>query len=160
MSLASDNKSHPFPISASVSRRMEEQRRRDTAPEILLRRVLHKRGHRYRVSYPVPGMPRRTIDIAFPGRKVAVFVDGCFWHGCPEHGVRPTHNAEWWRVKLAGNKTRDDETTAHLQENGWVVVRVWEHEEPISALGEIEMILRSKSVSTGKLGQGTANANI
>lgn len=107
---------------------MSRQGRRDTGPEIQLRRALHARGLRFRVVYPVPGQRRRTIDIAFTRRKVAVFVDGCFWHGCPEHGVRPRSNSAWWREKLAANQARDRDTDRLLEEAGWAVVRVWEHE--------------------------------
>jgi len=77
-------------------------------------------------------MPRRTIDIAFPGAKVAVFLDGCFWHGCPQHATRPKANADWWRDKLERNKSRDRETTLRLEEVGWTVIRCWEHEDPSS----------------------------
>ncbi|MFE5879856.1 very short patch repair endonuclease [Streptomyces hydrogenans] len=109
---------------------MSRQGSRDTAPEMAVRRLLHAAGLRYRVNVPVPGMPRRTIDIAFGGARIAVFLDGCFWHGCPEHATHPKANAEWWREKLAKNMTRDRETTAHLQSQGWTVLRFWEHESP------------------------------
>ncbi|GHB70717.1 hypothetical protein GCM10010397_46270 [Streptomyces spinoverrucosus] len=79
---------------------------------------------------PVPGMPRRTIDIVFRKAKIAVFMDGCFWHGCPEHATQPRTNAEWWRVKLDRNMARDVETTEHLRAAGWEVLRFWEHEAP------------------------------
>lgn len=106
---------------------MRDQRRKDTTPELSLRRVLHASGARYRVNYPVPGLPRRSIDIAFPKQRVAVFVDGCFWHGCPTHAVAPKHNGEWWAAKLAGNALRDAATSRHLEALGWTVIRVWEH---------------------------------
>lgn len=109
---------------------MSVARRRDTKPELDVRRLLHARGLRYRVTYPVPGRPRRTIDIAFTRRRVAVFLDGCFWHGCPEHGTTPTANQEWWTAKLESNAARDRETTAHLEDRGWAVLRFWEHESP------------------------------
>ena len=116
---------------------MSALRRRDTNPELEIRRLLHAAGLRYRVAYPVPGRPRRTIDIAFTRRKVAVFVDGCFWHGCPEHGTSPTSNAEWWSAKLAANQARDADTAAHLEALGWFVLRMWEHERPTSAAERI-----------------------
>ncbi len=75
-------------------------------------------------------MRRRTIDIAFTRARIAVFLDGCFWHGCPEHATRPKANAEWWRVKLEKNMSRDRETTTHLENSGWTVLRFWEHESP------------------------------
>ncbi|MGA5516756.1 very short patch repair endonuclease [Streptomyces pseudogriseolus] len=110
---------------------MSRQNRRDTAPEVAVRRILHAGGLRYRVNVPVPGMPRRTIDIVFPKAKVAVFLDGCFWHGCPQHATSPKANAEWWRTKLDKNMARDAETTEHLTQEGWTVLRFWEH-EPVS----------------------------
>ncbi|MFC9116300.1 very short patch repair endonuclease [Streptomyces sp. NPDC057092] len=109
---------------------MSRQNRRDTAPEVAVRRILHAGGLRYRVNVPVPGMPRRTIDIVFPKAKVAVFLDGCFWHGCPQHATSPKANAEWWRTKLDKNMARDAETTEHLAQEGWTVLRFWEHEPP------------------------------
>lgn len=92
-----------------------------------LRRELHRRGLRFRVVYPVPGNRRRSIDVAFTRQRVAVFVDGCFWHGCPDHGTRPTANQEWWRIKLQANADRDRDTDRLLAEAGWQVLRIWEH---------------------------------
>jgi DNA mismatch endonuclease (patch repair protein) len=108
-------------------------RRRDTAAETRLRSVLHRRGLRYRVEYAVEGLARRRLDIAFPRAKVAVFVDGCFWHGCPDHCVQPKANAAWWRDKIAENRRRDANTDAALAKLGWQVIRVWEHEDPEAA---------------------------
>ncbi|MFE9394514.1 very short patch repair endonuclease [Streptomyces flavidovirens] len=121
---------HPIPSSAGVSARMSRQGSRDTSAEIAVRRLLHAAGLRYRVNVPVPGMPRRTIDIAFGRAKIAVFLDGCFWHGCPQHATQPKSNAEWWRTKLDKNIARDRETTEHLEAQGWTVLRFWEHENP------------------------------
>ncbi|MFE9684258.1 very short patch repair endonuclease [Streptomyces sp. NPDC006285] len=118
------------PSSPAVSARMSRQARRDTAPEVAVRKLLHAAGHRYRLNVRVPEMSRRTIDIAFTRAKVAVFMDGCFWHGCPQHATRPKANAEWWREKLDRNMTRDSETTRHLTASGWTVLRFWEHEAP------------------------------
>ncbi|MEU5582808.1 very short patch repair endonuclease [Streptomyces huasconensis] len=109
---------------------MSRQVNRDTGAERAVRQLLHASGYRYRIHYPVPGMPRRKIDIAFPGPKLAVLIDGCFWHGCPEHATSPKANAEWWRSKLDKNMTRDRETSLHLQAEGWTVLRFWEHERP------------------------------
>ncbi len=92
-------------------------------------RSSHRSGLRYRLGYPVPGMRRRTIDIAFPKARVAVFVDGCFWHVCPEHATWPKNNADWWRTKLEANARRDRETAEHLTECGWQVIRLWEHDD-------------------------------
>jgi DNA mismatch endonuclease, patch repair protein len=121
------------PSSLGTSARMSRQASRDTAPELAVRRTLYAAGHRYRLHRPVPDMPRRTIDIVFPGAKVAVFLDGCFWHGCPQHATQPKANAKWWRAKLDGNMARDAETTTHLRDLGWTVLRFWEHEDPADA---------------------------
>jgi len=92
-----------------------------------LRRALYRLGYRYRIQYPVPGNKRRRIDVAFPSKRLAVFVDGCFWHSCPIHGTSPKANSAWWSEKLAHNVLRDRETDTLLAEAGWKVVRVWEH---------------------------------
>ncbi|MFD9241278.1 very short patch repair endonuclease [Streptomyces sp. NPDC059556] len=109
---------------------MSRQASKNTAAELAVRRLLHAAGLRYRVEYPVPGMARRRIDVAFTSVKVAVLIDGCFWHGCPEHSTQPKANAEWWRQKLDRNMARDRETTEHLTAFGWEVLRFWEHEAP------------------------------
>lgn len=127
----------------TTSARMSRQSTRDTEPELLLRRELHRRGFRYRVDQPLPGMPRRRADILFTRAKVAVFVDGCFWHGCPEHKTSPVNNAAWWTAKLARNVERDRETDAHLSALGWRVLRVWEHEDMQRAALYIGGIVRS-----------------
>ncbi len=109
---------------------MSRLARRDTAPEVGLRRALHRRGLRFRLQVKVPGNNRRTIDIAFTRARLAVYVDGCFWHGCVEHGTTPGTNSEWWSWKLARTRERDRDTDRELKEAGWEVVRVWEHEDP------------------------------
>ena len=134
----------PTPSSVAVSGRMSRQRRRDTKPEIAVRKILHAMGLRFRVTVPIPGMSRRTIDIAFPRARVAVFVDGCFWHVCPVHRTNPASNSEWWAKKLTTNQSRDLATTEHLTELGWHVVRIWEHEDPAEAAGRIAAIVRSE----------------
>ncbi|MFC5914903.1 very short patch repair endonuclease [Streptomyces pulveraceus] len=118
------------PSSPEVSARMSRQSNRDTKPEVAVRKLLHASGYRYRVNERVPGMTRRTIDIAFTRAKVAVLIDGCFWHGCPVHATQPKSNAEWWRAKLERNMARDRETNEHLAGEGWTVLRFWEHEAP------------------------------
>lgn len=115
------------PSSPGVSARMSRQTSKNTGAELAVRRLLHAAGLRYRVEYPVPGMPRRRLDVAFPRAKVAVLIDGCFWHGCPQHATQPKANAEWWRSKLDRNMARDRETTEHLLAAGWTVLRFWEH---------------------------------
>ena len=107
---------------------MVANRSRDTGPELAVRRAVHAQGLRYRVGVrPLPDL-RRTADLVFRTVKVAVFVDGCFWHYCPEHATRPAANAVYWEDKLRRNCERDTETDALLAEAGWRAVRVWEHE--------------------------------
>jgi DNA mismatch endonuclease (patch repair protein) len=102
--------------------------RRDTAPEVALRSALHAHGLRFRVDRRVAPEIRAKADIVFPRERIAVFVDGCFWHVCPEHATWPRANGEWWRQKLEGNVARDRLTDARLRDLGWTVIRVWEHE--------------------------------
>jgi DNA mismatch endonuclease (patch repair protein) len=137
----------------TTSARMSRQATRDTQPELLLRRELHRLGLRYRVDREIPGMPRRRADILFTRAKVAVYVDGCFWHGCPEHKSAPTNNAAWWSAKLARNVERDRETDEHLSSLGWTVLRVWEHENMIQAATHIGRIVRSKTAQLALLSQ-------
>jgi DNA mismatch endonuclease (patch repair protein) len=129
----------------ATSRRMARQRTRDTDPEVALRRILHGRGLRYRLDRPLPGLPRRRADITFGRQRVAVFVDGCFWHACPEHGTWPKRNDEWWATKIRRNVERDRETDAHLQGCGWTVIRVWEHESADEAADRVEGAIRAMS---------------
>lgn len=116
---------------------MSLQARRDTRPELALRSRLHAAGLRFRVSYPVPELTRCTIDIAFTRRRVAIFVDGCFWHDCPEHGTQPKANASRWAAKLAANRSRDRKVDALLEDQGWSVLRIWEHEDVSTAFRRI-----------------------
>ena len=128
---------HPGASSEAVARRMSRQVRRDTRPEIEVRRLLHAAGLRYRVNLPVPDRRRRTIDIAFTRRRVAVFIDGCFWHSCPQHRTSPRANDLWWADKLESNVRRDEDTNTHLADLGWLVLRFWEHEDPGSVADRI-----------------------
>ena len=128
----------PPASSEAVRLRMCRQRKRNTTPEMRLRSALHAAGKRYRVHYPVPGNSRRSIDIAFVRQRLAVFVDGCYWHGCPIHGHQTRHNADWWDRKIRRNQERDCETTQMLVGAGWTVVRIWEHESLDSALNRID----------------------
>ncbi|RSS48129.1 very short patch repair endonuclease [Streptomyces sp. WAC06614] len=130
------------PSSEGVSARMRRQARRDTTPEMAVRRLLFASGLRYRLQTRVPGMARRTIDIAFPGSRIAVFMDGCFWHGCPQHATSPKANSDWWRTKLDRNMARDLETTAHLEAAGWRVLRFWEHEAPEVVAAQVMRAVR------------------
>jgi DNA mismatch endonuclease (patch repair protein) len=108
---------------------MKSARQRHTEPELTVRKALWASGYRYRLHYPVPGLNRRSIDIALVNDRIAVFVDGCFWHGCPVHATQPRANADWWRAKLTANQDRDRDTDLRLERAGWTVVRVWEHDE-------------------------------
>ncbi|MGI8536968.1 MAG: very short patch repair endonuclease [Mycobacteriales bacterium] len=135
-----------------VRRRMQQQRRRDTRPEIALRRALHAAGLRYRVEVVViPGV-RRRADVVFGPAKVAVFVDGCFWHVCPQHATSPKSNADWWREKLDGNRKRDRDTDRRLLDQGWLPVRVWEHEDSAEAALRVVEVVRRRRESTENLG--------
>lgn len=109
---------------------MQANRSRDTKPEMAVRRQLHKRGLRYRVGIaPIPDV-RRLADIVFTKARIAIFIDGCFWHGCPEHGRKSfNHNTDYWPTKIASNVARDHDTNARLREAGWTVLRFWEHQE-------------------------------
>ena len=128
----------------SVSARMSRQSVRDTGPERRLRQELRRLGIGYRLHRrPLPGV-RRSADIVFVGARVAVFVDGCFWHGCPHHKGMPRSNAAWWAEKIATNRARDADTDRRLEAAGWLSVRVWEHEEPAAAAARIAALVRSR----------------
>jgi DNA mismatch endonuclease, patch repair protein len=118
--------------------------RRDTKPELAIRSALHRKGFRFRVDRaPVPGL-RSRADIVFGPERVAVYIDGCFWHSCPEHATQPKTNADWWQRKLAGNRERDRQIDNSLRKHGWHVLRIWEHEDPIEAADLIENVLRRR----------------
>jgi len=127
----------PAASSDSVLRRMQNTAQRDTPPEMELRRELHRRGFRYRVDRSIPGVTRGRPDIVFPSERVAVFVDGCFWHSCPEHSTVPRQNRRWWATKLKVNVERDRRHDRELRKAGWMVLRYWEHEDPISAADQV-----------------------
>lgn len=111
-------------------RSMRGNRSRDTAPELAVRRLVHAMGMRYRVNArPLPTL-RRTADLVFSRRRVAVFIDGCFWHGCPDHHRLPRANADYWTAKVARNRARDAATDETLRAAGWTVLRFWSHVDP------------------------------
>jgi DNA mismatch endonuclease (patch repair protein) len=112
---------------------------RDTGPELLLRKPLWASGLRYRVNYRVEGI---RVDIAFPGRRLAIFVDGCFWHSCPLHKTRPKTNRSFWAAKFRANRTRDRRQTRTLERAGWTVLRLWEHEASTGFTDAIKVIHR------------------
>lgn len=123
---------------------MQRTGRRDTAAERAVRTELHRRGLRYFVDRRVVDGSRRRVDIVFPRRRVAVFVDGCFWHSCPTHRTIPKASRDWWVAKLAANEARDRATDAELEEAGWTVLRLWEHEDPAAAADVIEATIRCR----------------
>jgi DNA mismatch endonuclease (patch repair protein) len=114
----------------AVRRSMQGNRRRDTKPEIAVRRLLHAAGLRYRVDVRPVGALNRRADIVFTRAKVAVFIDGCFWHGCPDHHTVSKANASYWAAKVERNRERDADTDRRLKAAGWHVMRSWEHEAP------------------------------
>lgn len=109
---------------------MSRQQRSGTQCEMRVRRLLHGAGLRYRVDFrPFPEV-RTRVDIGWKTIRLAVYIDGCFWHGCPEHFIAPKSNGEWWQTKLQSNRQRDQRTNALLRHYGWTVLRFWEHEPP------------------------------
>ncbi|MFZ2239219.1 MAG: very short patch repair endonuclease [Gordonia amarae] len=117
---------------------MRANRRRDTKPELAVRKLVHASGLRYRVDYaPLSEHRRLTADLVFTRAKIAVFIDGCFWHGCPEHHTVARTNAEFWAAKVSGNRDRDARVTSLLSEAGWTVLRFWEHEDPVAVAAAV-----------------------
>jgi DNA mismatch endonuclease (patch repair protein) len=139
----------PVPLDHSVRTRLRAQGRRDTKPELLLRSELHRRGLRFRVDRsPVKGV-RSRADLVFGPSRVAVFVDGCFWHSCPQHGTIPKNNRGWWTEKLQVNGERDRRAGRTLAEAGWLVIRVWEHDDVVVAADRIERAVRTRRACGG-----------
>jgi DNA mismatch endonuclease, patch repair protein len=133
----------PRPTSLAATSAMRGNRRADTAPELRLRSALHRRGYRFRKDFPLPGAGRPVrVDIVFPRKRLAVFVDGCFWHGCPQHCRVPAANADYWEPKLRGNSERDRRTDHALADRGWRVLRIWEHEPLEEAVAQVLEALR------------------
>lgn len=123
---------------------MRSNRLRDTRPELALRSAVHALGLRYRVAArPLPEL-RRTADLVFRPTKVAVFLDGCFWHGCPEHHTIAASNARFWAEKVAANRARDLDTDRRLTEAGWLSVRIWEHDDPVDAAQIVAAAVRAR----------------
>lgn len=141
----------PRASSAAALNRMKAVRQRDTAAELAIRRLLHALGLRYRVHWSIVAGSRRRADLVFAAARVAVFIDGCFWHSCPLHATHPKTNASWWAAKLAENRRRDEHTDQQLGAAGWRVVRVWEHEAPGGAAARIARTVRSRLSRLGDL---------
>jgi DNA mismatch endonuclease (patch repair protein) len=139
--------------SERVAKSMRSNRRRDTNPELAVRRLVHAAGLRYRVdARPLPDLNRRA-DLVFRATQVAVFIDGCFWHGCPEHHTVARTNANYWEDKVRGNRERDAQTDRILTDRGWTVVRIWEHESPVSGAGRVVAAVSAASRSLGSAGR-------
>lgn len=133
----------PPPASSAAARAvMQGNRGRDSSPEARLRSALHRRGLRFRKHLHAVDGIRCRPDVVFGRARVVVFVDGCFWHGCPDHGTQPQTNAAYWRAKIALNQARDARQTRALEDAGWTVVRVWEHEPTATAADAVEDALR------------------
>jgi DNA mismatch endonuclease (patch repair protein) len=145
---------------SSTQRRriMQSNRRRDTKPELAVRRRLHAAGLRYRVDLaPIPGL-RRRADIVFPRERIAIFIDGCFWHGCPEHGpIRFSTNANYWVPKIAENRARDLDTSTRFEAAGWTVLRFWSHADPSAVADEVRVIV-DRQRAIGSTGEQDARA--
>jgi DNA mismatch endonuclease, patch repair protein len=142
----------PPASSAAALKRMRSTGRRDTVPEIALRRTLHRMGLRYRIDRkPLPYLGRRA-DLVFASAKVAVYVDGCFWHGCPLHATWPKKNAEFWRNKIETNRARDADTDRRLEECGWISVHVWEHEDSKAAAERVRSAIESRLLTRPRTG--------
>src|SRR6266404_5015040 len=138
------------PVSRETSRRMAATRGRDNPRERALRSALHRRGLRFRLHRRlIPDNRRRTVDIVLVRQRIAVFLDGCFWHGCPRHGTQSKTNARWWREKLQDNRARDRDSARRLRALGWTVLRIWEHEsiERAAALIQRTATRRAKAPS-------------
>lgn len=125
---------------------MAQQRSKDTAPEVAVRKALHARGVRFRIDVKLERDMRTRADIAWAGLKLAIFVDGCFWHSCPLHATRPKANAGWWDAKLAANVERDRRTEELLRARGWRVLRYWEHEHAGDVADDILRTMRQLRV--------------
>lgn len=136
--------------SSAASRKvMQANRSRDTSPELAVRRRLHAAGFRFRVARRPESSLNRTADIVFTKQRIAVFIDGCYWHACPEHRTVARSNASYWAQKLERNVARDADTTSRLEEAGWTVLRFWEHEDPDVVAASVAAAVRSQDPTDG-----------
>jgi len=135
----------PWASSLAARAVMRANRRRDTGPEMAVRRLVHAAGLRYRVDVkPLPDLNRRA-DLSFARAKVAVFIDGCYWHGCPDHGTTAKTNAAYWSPKIARTRERDVDTDRRLHDAGWTVVRAWEHEDPSTVATRVAAAVKTRT---------------
>ncbi len=123
---------------------MQATRRRDTPSELALRSFAHRLGLRFRVDWALPGM-RRRADLAFITARIVVLIDGCFWHGCPQHGTWPKAHSRWWREKINANRRRDADTVRRLRASGWIVMRVWAHQDPEATARRLARIVKVRT---------------
>jgi DNA mismatch endonuclease (patch repair protein) len=146
---------YPEPRDRAATKIGKANRRTGTKPEVRLRSALHRSGHRYRKDHLLRvGTVRVRPDVVFTRWKVAVFVDGCFWHGCPDHQHIPKSNREYWVPKLAANVERDQRVGAALTDSGWVVVRIWEHDDVDHTVAVVEDVLRGQRAHIGSCSGG------
>jgi DNA mismatch endonuclease (patch repair protein) len=146
MTLRPGDAEWPLPTSEAISAVMRANRWRDTSPEVAVRSALHRRGLRFRKRHTIPLDGRRWTqpDAVFTRARVALFVDGCFWHSCPVHGTAPAANSSYWARKLTRNVARDRDTTSQLEARGWKVVRAWEHEDPEAVAERVQSVVRQR----------------
>jgi len=144
---------YPHPTSAAVTASMKGNRRADTKPEMALRSALHRGGLRFRKDHLVrtSGGVRCKVDIVFTRARVAVFVDGCFWHGCSLHGNTPKANSSYWGPKLARNQARDEAVTQALVRDDWTVLRIWEHAPLLEAVARVTSAVDSRGATRANL---------
>ena len=148
-------------LMAESSKRLARVKQKNTDAEMALRKAMCRKGLRYRVGYVVSTKPRRIADIAFPGRRIAIFVDGCFWHGCPEHASWPKRNADFWRQKIEANRRRDIDTNERLEASGWKVLRFWAHELPDDAVRAVVQVLSAVDLQrSNAVGVATGRQNV
>ena len=141
--MGADSGNESWASSPATRKSMQGNRSRDTKPEMAVRSAVHRRGIRFRVSARPQPEIARTADLVLRKTRIAVFVDGCYWHGCPDHHTQPATNAQYWADKIARNVERDSETTAYLQQAGWTVLRFWEHEDPEAVADRVQKAVQS-----------------
>lgn len=148
--VVSQDPGYPHPSTPAASRVMRGNRKEDTRPEVRLRSKLHRRGLRFRKHYAIEASGVRVKpDIVFNGSRIAVFVDGCFWHGCADHGTQPKANSTYWSSKLTRNRERDQRVNESLRTAGWQVLRIWEHMSLDEAAARVIAVVRPGDMVDG-----------